>query len=286
MYIIIYVKVKFQTDSDENILLVTKKNKLLFILVLFIALFIIFSGIFLTINKPEMKSLWDWLFYNYLIWPFIFALEAIFIFWFHLYIDNNFYLTNKRIIFTSKSIVRSINFSDVKDWSAVGNALIVKTINNEKFNAGGVANTADFFTQFENFLPKNSTKKNQILLWIALISGVMISNIGSYYLDKLPLPYDKQPSVIYINNIERKIKSNWDAPAYDKTSKIIVSFIVQTDGTVKDIKIKQSSGNAELDNSVIVALKKSSPLPKLPKELSKNGFVQIEFTFDYNVFIR
>lgn len=48
--------------------------------------------------------------------------------------------------------------------------------------------------------------------------------------------------------------------------KVLISFIVGADGTVRDIKIVQSSGRELLDQSTVEAVKKASPFPKPPVE--------------------
>lgn len=48
--------------------------------------------------------------------------------------------------------------------------------------------------------------------------------------------------------------------------RVIVSFVVSLDGSVKDIIIKQSSGHSILDNNVIRAVKKAVPFPPPPVE--------------------
>jgi len=51
------------------------------------------------------------------------------------------------------------------------------------------------------------------------------------------------------------------------------------DGTIKDIKMVQSSGNVSMDNSGQRALLSSSPLPVLPPDYS-GSYVRVTFDFD------
>ena len=48
--------------------------------------------------------------------------------------------------------------------------------------------------------------------------------------------------------------------------RVIVSFVVRLDGSIKDIIIKQSSGHSILDKNVIRAVKKAVPFPPPPVE--------------------
>lgn len=55
------------------------------------------------------------------------------------------------------------------------------------------------------------------------------------------------------------------------------------DGYVLNSKIKESSGDEELDNTALKAISLSSPFDPLPNNFEGND-VDIQFTFDYNVF--
>jgi periplasmic protein TonB len=48
--------------------------------------------------------------------------------------------------------------------------------------------------------------------------------------------------------------------------KVTVSFVIFSDGRVSDIKVKESSGRAILDNSAIETVRKASPFPVPPTE--------------------
>ncbi len=279
------MKQKFLIDADEQILYTAKKNKFLIGLIIVLALLVLLSVVLLTIHRPDIKTFGDLIVYNYLMWPFVLFFLGIIVWWLYLSL-NNFYITNKKIIFTDLNSVKYINFDDIKELRAVSNGIVIKTYDNKIFRATDISNCDEFLSQLKSVHTVNINPSYKRWVWLSVLLGVIIAQVCGYYLDKIPVSSYQIESKNYLKDIQTEIKSNWNAPAYNKNSKIITSFIVQADGTVKDIKIKQSSGNPELDNSAIIALKKSSPLPKLPKELSKNGFVQIEFTFDYNVFIR
>ncbi len=48
---------------------------------------------------------------------------------------------------------------------------------------------------------------------------------------------------------------------------VIISFVVCLDGSVKDVKIKKSSGFSILDNNAKKAVMKASPFPPAPVEV-------------------
>jgi len=268
----------FELDDDEKILAETKKNNFLLVFVLFFVVLILFGAI---VYNPKIKSLGDYLFY-YLIWPFVILLEAFFVYYIYKFFNGKLYLTNKKIIFTAGDSVKYITFDEVKSWRSVSNGISIKTVNNKNFGVLGIKNTKDFSKILKEACPCAEDKYINNLGWWAIFLGVIISQYFSYFLAKFPAPTYKNVSAIYMDKVQSEIKRNWQPGNYDKNTDIIMLFRVEADGTIKNIKIKQSSGNSAMDNSAMSALKKSSPLPKLPEQLNKNGFVDIEFTFNYN----
>jgi TonB family protein len=61
-----------------------------------------------------------------------------------------------------------------------------------------------------------------------------------------------------------------------------MTFVIGRDGTVKDIRVAQSSGNYSLDTSAQRALLSSSPMPALPNDYS-GSFVNVTFDFDLSM---
>ncbi|OGW27728.1 MAG: hypothetical protein A2X59_13030 [Nitrospirae bacterium GWC2_42_7] len=62
------------------------------------------------------------------------------------------------------------------------------------------------------------------------------------------------------------------------TGKVVVSFVISTDGNVKDIKITEGSGFELLDKNTIEIVKKTSPFPKPPVEAQ----LMIPVTYNLN----
>ena len=277
----------FESLHDEEIILKAEKSKFLFIFSILIILFLFLGEIIIIISKPELKSYADWLFYNYLNYPCFLFIEGICIYYLYTYLNNNLYLSSKKIIFTCNKKIKYINPADVKKWNIILNNINIQTKYNEKYSVAGIKNANEFSNKFKELykelLPEEQKIKTTIWVWAAMTLGILISHIITYYIERIPAPQYKTAETTYISNVERIIKSNWHTKKYDKSARIILSFVTKSDGTITDIMIKQSSGNPDLDNTTIDAVKKSSPLPALPETLNKNGFITIEFTFDYNV---
>src|ERR1700730_10178528 len=89
----------------------------------------------------------------------------------------------------------------------------------------------------------------------------------------------------YIDAVRRKINQNWLQSTIDpairaaRTARCTMTFSIARDGTVKDIRVSQTSGNYSLDTSAQRALLSSSPMPPLPNDYS-GSFVNVTFDFD------
>lgn len=83
--------------------------------------------------------------------------------------------------------------------------------------------------------------------------------------------------LIYQNRMFETIKGNW-AWAGRGNLKVEVHFSVKESGEITGLRVVQSSGDASYDESVLRALKKSSPLPP-PPENHRRDFAHVELTF-------
>jgi protein TonB len=78
----------------------------------------------------------------------------------------------------------------------------------------------------------------------------------------------------YIAAVKRRIDPNWDRFSIDasvrasQTMHCSVSFTIARDGSVRNVRVSESSGNGSWDNSGVRAILNSSPLPALPPDYS------------------
>jgi protein TonB len=76
----------------------------------------------------------------------------------------------------------------------------------------------------------------------------------------------------YIAAAKRKVAPNWNllfldpAARNSRTLHCVISFTIVRDGTVKNIRVEQSSGNSSWDTSGLRAIQSSSPFPPLPSD--------------------
>ncbi len=92
----------------------------------------------------------------------------------------------------------------------------------------------------------------------------------------------------YIESVKRRIQTNWLQNTIDPgvraahTAHAVVEFTISKDGTVKDVRISQASGNLSMDNSGLRAIMSSNPMPALPPDYSGSN-VRVIFDFDLSM---
>jgi colicin import membrane protein len=90
---------------------------------------------------------------------------------------------------------------------------------------------------------------------------------------------------LYRAEVMAKVTNNWSYPAALNGPKnkndceAIVVVTASSDGTISDVELKHSSGNPIFDESVLKAIKRSEPLPRLPEGYTQQS-EEIEFTFN------
>ena len=119
-------------------------------------------------------------------------------------------------------------------------------------------------------------------------------NRGAYGTEGNPgeNPYGNRPPSVaaladvnfgpYMSALQRKIKRAWRPPRGSESNRIVVTFVVLKTGRLSDLKIVVSSPDPEANTAALKAVAEASPFDPLPPGAGDN--VDIEFTFDYNVF--
>lgn len=85
----------------------------------------------------------------------------------------------------------------------------------------------------------------------------------------------------YLEEMHKQISGKWQPPAVNKDSEVIVKFTILKNGHVINPEIAKSSGDQEVDESALKALRRSSPLPPLPL-----SFPQDQVTVNFNFTVR
>ena len=92
----------------------------------------------------------------------------------------------------------------------------------------------------------------------------------------------------YVESVRRAISQNWMQNTIDpavraaRRAKTTMTFTINRDGTVKNIRLSQSSGNRSMDDSAQRALLSIDRLPALPSDYS-GKYVDVTFDFDLSM---
>lgn len=84
--------------------------------------------------------------------------------------------------------------------------------------------------------------------------------------------------IIYQNRMLSTIKENWAWVGQRSNLRVVVHFGIKDSGEIVGLKIVQPSGDPSYDESVLRAVKKSSPLSPPPESYRKD-FADVELTF-------
>jgi colicin import membrane protein len=84
--------------------------------------------------------------------------------------------------------------------------------------------------------------------------------------------------LMYQTKIVSTIKENWAWPGQKGSLKALVRFSIKDNGEIAGMKIAEPSGDPTFDESILRALRKSSPLPAPPESYRKD-FAQVEMNF-------
>ncbi|HEV3218517.1 MAG TPA: energy transducer TonB [Candidatus Acidoferrales bacterium] len=88
----------------------------------------------------------------------------------------------------------------------------------------------------------------------------------------------------FVDAVRNRISSNWLQsmvdPSVSWAPRAVVTFQILRDGSIANIQITQSSGNASVDNSAVRAILGSSPVNRLPNDYS-GSTVNVEFWFEF-----
>ena len=82
----------------------------------------------------------------------------------------------------------------------------------------------------------------------------------------------------YVNYMQATLKGNWAWAGPKRNLKALVRFGVKENGEITGVKIVQSSGDPLYDESVLRAVRKSSPLTA-PPENHRKEFADVEYSF-------
>ena len=92
----------------------------------------------------------------------------------------------------------------------------------------------------------------------------------------------------YVEAVRRNINQNWMQNTIDpavraaRRAKTTITFTISRDGSIKNIRVSESSGNRSMDDSAQRALLSADHFPRLPSDYSGN-YVDVTFDFDLSL---
>ena len=87
----------------------------------------------------------------------------------------------------------------------------------------------------------------------------------------------------YMRELQRRIRANWDPPKGNESKRVVLMFKIAKDGRLLSCRVLKSSGLPNADAAAMNAVKATAPFKPLPAGYRESS-VDIQFTFDYNVF--
>jgi len=85
--------------------------------------------------------------------------------------------------------------------------------------------------------------------------------------------------VAYQNELQAHVKSGWRWMQRTDRLRTLIKVKISSNGDLTDVRIVESSGNSNFDDSVVRAVRKASPVPPPPKEFYAD-FSDVRFWFD------
>lgn len=87
------------------------------------------------------------------------------------------------------------------------------------------------------------------------------------------------PFLWYLQQVQGKVTGNWNRITAAQ-GRVQVYFRIQRDGRVDGARVESPSGNAALDQSALLAVRRSDPLPRLPEGFEGQS-LGVRFWFTY-----
>jgi TonB family protein len=87
------------------------------------------------------------------------------------------------------------------------------------------------------------------------------------------------PFISYLQQIQARITGNWSR-LNSAQGRVQIYFRIKRDGSIDGARVESPSGNAFLDQSALLAVRRSDPLPRLPEGFD-SGSLGVRFWFTY-----
>lgn len=100
-----------------------------------------------------------------------------------------------------------------------------------------------------------------------------------------PMPSNSNALPNWQGEVQAKLAKNKEVPDALRRGvegQVVLHFVIGADGRLLSYEVVGGTGNASLDRAALKMLRKSDPFPPPPKEILKNGSVEITAPFNYS----
>jgi protein TonB len=87
------------------------------------------------------------------------------------------------------------------------------------------------------------------------------------------------PFTWYLQQVQTRITGNWNRLSA-ANGRVQIYFRIRRDGGIEGVRVDSPSGNASLDQSALLAVRRSDPLPRLPEGFEAQA-LGVRFWFTY-----
>lgn len=164
----------------------------------------------------------------------------------------------------------------------LSNAEILRSSNDKQFDKSAI----DAVYKADSFGPLTNNKNSLNVLFFfspaftsMTIPNGNINKIDSNIVDVANKTFYGSSSS-YTDELQARIKSNWNPTSVKKNREVIASVKIGKDGSLENIELVKSSRGKKFDRDAITAISKSVPMASLPDNVqSESRNVQVTFRF-------
>lgn len=86
----------------------------------------------------------------------------------------------------------------------------------------------------------------------------------------------------YLSNLRRRVQERWNPNTPDQRRQAVIGFTISRSGQISNMRVLQTSGNAQTDAETINAIQRAAPFGTLPEQFPHN---QLEIEFTFNIYV-
>lgn len=173
-----------------------------------------------------------------------------------------------------KKTIESIKKKKIKESKNTKDDMLVKKVKKKIYKKEEKVKEEQ--TKEEQTEVRNPIKDETSQKISATVDSQVVANSKTIMFENKNFKYS-----YYTNTIVKKIRKYWQWSQTTEFYRAVVYFRILKDGSIDEVKIKESSKNEEFDQNVIRTVKLSSPFAPLPLGYTES-YLGVYFEFKYN----